>query len=326
MMEFRALAVGAALALAAAAALAQREPVQNYPSKPIRLIVPFAPGGGTDITARTIGQKLAEAWGQPVVIDNRSGAAGNIGMELAAKSPPDGYTLTLVSATHSVNPSLKSNLPYDLVRDLTPVTRATSQPYILVVHPAVPARSVAELLALARAKPGSLSYGSSGTGGFSHLSGALLASMTKTNLVHVPYKGGSPALSDVIAGQIQMVFATPLESGSQIRAGRVRTLAVSTTRRSIAFPEIPTLNEAGVPGFEVNGWYGILAPAKTPREIIAKLNAEITRILRTPEVVEHFARNGVEAVATTPEEFGAHIRAEIAKWKKVVAEAGLKAE
>jgi len=220
---------------------------QPYPTKPIRLIVPFAPGGGTDITARAIALKLTEAWGQTVVPDNRTGANGTIGVDIAAKSAPDGYTLTMISSSHSVNVSLYKKLPYDLIRDLSPITQATTQPYALVVHPSVPAKSVKELIALAKAKPGTLNYGSSGTGGLSHLSGALFSSLAGITITHIPYKGGAPAMTDVIAGQIQMLFSTILQSHAHIKAGRLRPLAVTTVKRSAAAPELPTMREAGAP-------------------------------------------------------------------------------
>ena len=299
---------------------------QPYPIKPIRLIVPFAPGGGTDITARAIALKLTEAWGQTVVPDNRTGANGTIGVDIAAKSAPDGYTLTMISSSHSVNVSLYKKLPYDLIRDLSPITQATTQPYALVVHPSVPAKSVKELIALAKAKPGTLNYGSSGTGGLSHLSGALFSSLAGITITHIPYKGGAPAMTDVIAGQIQMLFSTILQSHAHIKAGRLRPLAVTTVKRSAAAPELPTMREAGVPGYKVAGWYGILAPAKTPQPIITKLNQEIVRILHTDELKDRLSADGSEPVGNTPEQFGAHIKSEVAKWSKVVKEAGIRAE
>jgi tripartite-type tricarboxylate transporter receptor subunit TctC len=307
-------------------AQAQRDPAKAYPDKPIRLIVPFAPGGGTDITARTIALKLTEAWGQPVVTDNRAGANGTIGVDIATKSPPDGYTLTMISSSHSVNVSLYNKLPYDLVRDLAPITQATTQPYALVVHPSVPAKSVKELIAIAKAKPGTLNYGSSGTGGLSHLSGALLASLAGISITHVPYKGGAPAMTDVIGGQIQMLFSTILQSHAHIKAGRLRALAVTTAKRSGGAPELPTMQEAGVPGYEVAGWYGVLAPAGTPQAIITRLNKEIVRILHTEDVKERLSADGSEPVGNTPAQFAAHIKSEIAKWRIVVKEAGIRAE
>jgi tripartite-type tricarboxylate transporter receptor subunit TctC len=305
---------------------AQSDAAGNYPSKPIRLIVPFAPGGGTDLTARAIAIKLTEAWGQTVVPDNRAGANGTIAVDIATKSAPDGYTLTMISSSHSVNASLYKNLPYDLARDLAPITQATSQPYALVVHPSVQAKSVKELVALAKAKPDGYTYGSSGIGGLSHLSGALLCSLADIKLVHVPYKGGNPALSDVVGGQIQMLFSTLLQSDAQRKAGRVRALAVTTKKRSPGAPDLPTMQEAGVAGYEVAGWYGVLAPTKTPRPIIDKLNAEIVRILHSPDVQGRLAADGSEAVGNTPEQFAAHIKSELVKWSKVVRDANIRAD
>jgi tripartite-type tricarboxylate transporter receptor subunit TctC len=312
------IAVAAIFALPAGAA--------TYPSKPIRLIVPFAPGGGSDITARYLANKLNEAWGQPVIADNRAGANGTIAIDTCAKAPPDGYTLTTMSATHAVNVSLYSNLPYNLTRDLAFVTQTTTQPYALVIYPGLPAKSVKELIALAKAKPGALNYGSSGTGGLSHLAGALLDSMTGTKTVHIPYKGGAPAMTDVIAGQIQMLFSSVLQSHAHIKSGRLRALAVTTPKRVKAEPDLPTMQEAGVPGYEVTQWYGILAPAKTPQPIIAKLNAELVRILGTREAAERLAADGSEPVGTTSEQFAEHVRTEVAKWSKVVKEAGIRVE
>jgi tripartite-type tricarboxylate transporter receptor subunit TctC len=302
------------------------DPAADYPLKPIRLIIPFAPGGGTDITARTIAMKLSEAWGQTVVADNRAGANGTIAVEIATKSPPDGYTLTMISSSHSVNVSLYKKLSYDLLKDLSPITQATTQPYALVVHPSVPAKSVKELIALAKARPGTLNYGSSGTGGLSHLSGALLASLAGLKMTHVPYKGGAPAMNDVIAGQIHMLFSTILQSHAHIKSGRLQALGVTTAKRSPAEPELPTMQEAGVPGYEVAGWYGVLAPANTPQPIINKLNREIVRILKAPESAARLAADGSEPVGSSPGQFAAHIKTEVAKWAKLVKEADIRVE
>jgi tripartite-type tricarboxylate transporter receptor subunit TctC len=299
---------------------------EAYPTKPIRLIIPFAPGGGTDLTGRAIAQKLSESLGQTVVADNRAGANGTIGADLAAKAPPDGYTISMISSSHSVNPSLMKRLPYDLITDLAPITQATTQPYALVVHPSVPAKSVKELIALAKAKPGTINYGSSGTGGSSHLSGALLAHLANIQITHVPYKGGSPAMIDVISGQIQMLFSTILQSHTHIAAGRLRPLAVTTAKRSRAMPDLPTMAEAGVKGYEVAGWYGVVAPARTPKPIITRLNQEIVRALRMPDVGEKMAADGSEPVGSTPEQFGAHIKAEVAKWRDLIQKAGIRAD
>ena len=299
---------------------------QQYPTKPIRLIVPFAPGGGTDITARAIAMKLTEALGQTVVVDNRAGANGTIGADIAAKAPPDGYTLSMISSSHSVNPSIMKKLPYDLVTDLAPVTQATSQPYALVLHPSVAAKSVKELIALVKAKPNSLNYGSSGTGGLSHLSGALLCSMTGITMTHIPYKGGSPALTDLVGGQIQLLFSTILQAQSQLKGGRVRALAVTTAKRSAGAPDLPTMHEAGVTGYEVAGWYGMVAPLKTPAAIVARLNTETVKALRGPDIKDKLAADGSEPVGSTSEAFGLHIKTEVAKWNKLVKEASIRAE
>jgi len=322
----RVLAGAVLTACCAPAQAAERDPAAGFPARPVRLIVPFAPGGGTDITARAVALKLAESWGQTMVTDNRPGANGTIGVDLTAKSAPDGYTLVMVSSSHAVNVSLYSRLPYDLLKDLAPVTQMTRQPYSLVINPGLPAKSMKELIALARAKPGALNYGSSGTGGISHLAGALLGSLTGTTLVHVPYKGGNPAMTDVIAGQIQMLFGTILLTGAHVKAGRLRVLAVTTAQRWPGTPELPTMQEAGIPGFEITQWYGALAPARTPPALIAKLNRDIARVLHLPDVKEKLAADGADAVGNAPEAFGAHIRAEVAKYGKVVKELGLKLE
>jgi len=305
---------------------AQGDAPRDYPNKPIRLLCPFAAAGGVDITARAIAQQLTALWGQPVVVENRPGANGTIAVEIAAKAAPDGYTLTMISSSHSVNVTLQGHQPYDLVRDLAPITQATLQPYVLVVNPALPVQSVRDLIELAKAKPGTVNYGSSGTGGFSHLAGALFGSMAGVQLTHIPYKGGAPAMADVISGQIQMLFSTLLQSHGHIAAGRLRPLAVSTARRSASAPQLPTVEEAGVPGYEISGWYGVLAPAATPPAIIEKLNIAITRILRTPEMHRHLAVDGSEPVGSTPAQFGEHIRSEVAKWRRVIRELGIRAE
>lgn len=307
-------------------ASAREESVASFPSKPIRLVVPFTPGGGTDITGRTIALKLTDAWGQTVVADNRAGANGVIGVDIVTKSAPDGYTLTMISCSHSVNVSLYKNLPYNLVRDLSPITQATTQPYALVVHPSVLAKNVRELVAVAKSKPGTLNYGSSGIGGISHLAGALFGSLAEINIAHVPYKGGSAAMNDVIGGQIQMLFSSILQSHAHIKAGRLRALAVTTSRRSVWASELPTMQEAGVAGYDVAGWYGVLAPAKTPPAIIAKLNQEIVRILHTQDVKNRLAADGSDPVGNTPGQFSVHLKSEVAKWRKIINEAGIRAE
>ena len=304
----------------------QAATAQNYPTKPIRLIVPFAPGGGTDITARAVAQKLGESWGQTVVPDNRPGANGTIGVDITAKSAPDGYTITMISSSHAVNVGLYTKLPYDLLRDLAPVTQATSQPYVMVIHPSVPAKSVKEFIAYAKSKPGGVNYGSSGTGGIAHLGGALLGFIAGIEMVHIPYKGGAPSTLDLIAGQIQMQLGTLLLTGPHIKSGKLRVLAVTTPKRWPGTPELPTMQEAGVPGFAITQWYGMLAPAKTPPAIVNKLSQEISRLLHQPDVKERLAADGADAVGNTPAEFGAHIKSEIDKYGKLVKQIGLRAE
>jgi tripartite-type tricarboxylate transporter receptor subunit TctC len=298
----------------------------RYPIKPVRLIVPFAAGGGTDVTSRIVAQQLSERLGAQFVVDNRAGANGVIGVSIAAQSAADGYTLVAISTSHAVNVSVLKHQPYDLVRDLTPVIEFSSQPFALVINPSVPAKSVQELIALAKAKPGALNYGSAGPGGIIHLSSAMFESAAGIQLNHIPYKGGTPAMVDVMSGQIQMLFSTLLQANPQIKAGKLRALAVTSTKRNVSAPDLPTMIEAGVPGFEVAQWFGLLAPAKTPKPVVATLNTEIARILNAPEMRARFAAEGADVVAASPEEFGQHIRAEIAKWRKVVKQVGLKAE
>lgn len=308
------------------AALAQRTAALDYPARPIRLFCPFAAGGGVDITARVIAQKLTEGWGQAVVVENRPGANGTIAVDLVAKAPPDGYTLTMISSSHSVNVTLQKRQPYDLTRDLVPITQATVQPYVLVVNPGLPLRSVQDLVAMAKARPGAFTYGSSGIGGFSHLAGALFGSLAGIDLTHVPYRGGAPAMADVITGQIQMLFSTILQSHGHIASGRLRALAVSTAVRSASNPNVPTMQEAGIAGYEVSGWYGMMAPAATPPAIVEKLNQAIVHILRSPETHERLAVDGSEPVGNTSAQFGEHIRNEIAKWRRLIRELDIHAE
>jgi tripartite-type tricarboxylate transporter receptor subunit TctC len=249
-----------------------------------------------------------------------------IGVGIAAQAPPDGYTLVTITTSHAVNVSVLKHQPYDLVRDLAPIIEFSLQPFVLAINPAVPAKSVQELIALAKAKPGTLSYGSAGSGGILHLSGAMFASIAGIQLNHVPYKGGTPAMIDVMAGQIQMLFSTPLQANPQIKAGRLRALAVTSTRRNASIPELPTMIEAGVPGFDVSQWFGLLAPARTPKPVIATLNATTARILNAPDMRSRLAIEGADVVAGTADEFGRHLRAEIAKWRRLVEQIGLKPE
>lgn len=309
---------GIAAVVSAAGAAAQ-----GFPTKPIRFIVASAAGGGADITARAIAQRLGPALGQNVIVDNRAGAGGSIGLEIAARSAPDGHTVSLLSAAHTVAVSMRRGLPYDPVRDFAPISQMTAQPYVLVTHPSLAVGSVRELVALAKERATGVTFGSSGPGGLSHLAGALLGSMTGAKLIHVPYKGGGPALADVLSGQLDILFAAPLESAQHIKLGRVRALAVSSAGRSKAFPELPSVAEAGVPGYEVSGWYGLVAPAATPQPVIVRLNRELVRVLQLPDIVEYFAKDGIEPAGSAPDRFAAHVRVEVAKWKKVVDAAGI---
>jgi tripartite-type tricarboxylate transporter receptor subunit TctC len=303
------------------------EAAEPYPSKPLRFIAPNLPGGPTDILARLIGQKLAESLGQTVVIENRAGAGGNIGTEMAAKSPPDGYTLvTGNNATFGANVSLYPRLGFDPIKDFAPVVLVATQPNILVVHPSLPVDSVKGVIALARARPGELNYAGSGMGAAAHLAAELFKSMTGTSIVHVPYKSAAPALTDLIAGQTQLMFASSLSVMPHITGHRVRALAVTTGKRSRLMPELPTIAEAGVPGFEATTWHGVLVPAGTPAAIVDKLNAEINRMLQLPDVRERLAVLGAEILGGTRKEFADHIQREIPKWAKVVRESGARAE
>jgi tripartite-type tricarboxylate transporter receptor subunit TctC len=319
--------VGLAAFLAAGMAHAQQNPAAGYPAKPIKMVMPFPAGGPTDILGRLLGQKLTEAWGQNVVIDNRPGGGGMIGAGVAAKSPPDGYTIFLGGITTLViSTFLQKNMPYDPIRDFQPVTQATIQPILLMVHPSLPVRSVKEFVALARARPGEVNYASSGPGGSGHLAGELFRSITGVNIVHVPYRGAPPALTDLMSGQVQVMFGTMLASVPQIRIGRIRAVAITGPKRSIALPEVPTFAEAGMANYDASSWNGILVPTATPRAIIDKLNAELVKILRNPRVLDRLVNDGPVPVGNTPEEFAAVIRSEQAKWGKVIREANIRIE
>jgi tripartite-type tricarboxylate transporter receptor subunit TctC len=309
--------------LAHAAAFAQ----PAYPAKAIRFIVPFPPGGGTDIGTRIIAQKLAERFNQQVLVDNRGGAAGIIGTELAAKSPPDGYTIMMGNiGTHAINPSLYSKLPYDPVRDFVPITQAAGLPLFALAHPSLPVRNAKELIALAKSQPGNLNYSSSGAGGSMHVAAELFQSMAGVKLTHVPYKGGGPAVTDLIAGQVSLSFATVLETSQHVKGGRLRPLAVTSAGRSVAFPDIPTMAEAALPGYESISWLGVFAPAGTSRDIVTRLNTEIVRILGLPDVKERLLSQGAEPIANTTERFAAVQKADIAKYSKLMRESGVKVE
>ena len=320
------LAARAALALAGLAFAAAAGAQQAYPSKPIRVIVAFAPGGIADFAARSVTQKLSETLNVPVVVENRPGAGGITGSEVVARSAPDGYTLLVTSISHTINPSVRKNLPFDSVRDFAPVTLITDAPNFLVVHPSLPVKSVKELIALARARPGQVTYASSGTGTSTHLSGELFKAMARIDIVHVPYKGGGPAVIDLIGGHVQMMFSTLPSVLQQVRAGKLRGLAVTGARRFPPAREFPTMIEAGLPGYEVSGWSGMFAPAGTPKEAVARIAGEIAKILRAPELKERFFVQGAEPVGNTPEEFSTFVRSEIAKRKKVVEFSGTRAE
>jgi len=298
---------------------------QQYPSKPIRILVGFAAGGPTDVGARTISQKLIEAWGQPVVVEIRAGASGNIAAELVAKSPPDGYTLLLAVFAHAVNPSLYRKLPFDAVRDFAPVIQYASIANLLVVHPSVPARSVKALIAFAKTRPGELTAGSAGIGTSSHLGLVLLDSLAGTRVTHVPYKGLSAAHVDVVSGQITLLFDNVVSALPHAKAGRIHMLAVTTLNRWPGIPEVPAMAET-LPGYEVNSWYGLLAPAGTLRDIVSRLNAEVARGLKAPDARARLFAIGAEPLAQTPEAFGAFISAEVEKWAKVVQTAGIRIE
>jgi tripartite-type tricarboxylate transporter receptor subunit TctC len=295
---------------------------QAYPVKPIRLVLPYPPGGGSDTIGRPLAQKMSEGLGQQVVVENRGGANGNIGMEHVARAAPDGYTIVLaLTAQLAVNPGLYSKVPYDPVRDYAPITLLGTGTYILVVHPSLPVHSVKALIALAKARPGQIAYSSSGNGSGGHLAAELLNSMAGIRMLHVPYKGGGPALMDLIAGQVQVLFATQLASWPHIQSGRIRALAVSTARRPASIPNLPTVAETGLPGYDAGVWYGILAPAGTPREIIARLNAEIVRALSAPDYRKFLVGNGIDPIGSPPGELAQYIQSELVKWAKVVKDA-----
>jgi tripartite-type tricarboxylate transporter receptor subunit TctC len=301
-----------------------RASAQQYPSGPMRIVVPFTPGGGTDILARLLAQKLNESWGQPVVVDNRPGASGTVGTALVAKAAADGHTLLIVPAGYAGNPGLYKKLPYDHTRDLAPVSWLASGPLTLVVHPSLPAKSVKELIAFARAHPGEINFGSSGAGTLPHLSAELFNSMSGTRMVHIPYKGAGAAVTDVMAGRVPVYFMNILQSISLIKAGKLRALGVTTPERTPIAPDIPSIAEAGLKGYDMTNWYGLLAPAATPRDAIVKLNAEVVRILKLPELTNRLADDGMTVVASTPERFSEFLARETEKFTKVIEAAGIK--
>ena len=299
---------------------------QQYPAKPIRLLIGFAAGGPSDVIARTISQKLNEKWGQPVIVDIRPGAGGNIATEIAAKAPADGYTLLIPAFAHAVNPLLYSKLPFDAAKDFAPILLVASIANLLVVHPSIPAHSVKELIAFAKARPNQLVYGSAGSGTASHFAGELLNMMGGIKVTHIPYKGLAPAHTETMGGQLSMMFDGIVTGLPAVKAGRLRALAVTTLKRWQGAPDIPTMSEAGLAGFEVNSWFGLLAPAGTPREIVLRLNSEVARALHEPDARERLYSIGAEPMNNTPEEFAAYINAEMVKWSKVIKAAGIRVE
>jgi tripartite-type tricarboxylate transporter receptor subunit TctC len=318
----------AALAMAfACLVLAPMAHAQQYPDKPIRLVVPYPPGGGTDTLARPLAQRLAVELGQPVIVDNRGGAGGNLAMEAVARAPADGYTLVLALTPQlAVNVSLYDKVRYDPRHDFAPVSLLAEGPYLLVVHPSVPVNSIGELIALAKAKPGELNYATSGIGSGAHMAAELFTSMTGTRMTHTPYKGGGQALTDVLAGHVQLLFAPPVTVTQHITNGRLRALAITGTKRSASLPSVPTMSEAGVPGYDSSVWYGVLAPAGTPKDIVATLNAAMLKILKQPDFHALLVTNGMEPIGSTPSDFSKYIDTEIVKWSKVIKSAGIKVE
>jgi tripartite-type tricarboxylate transporter receptor subunit TctC len=296
---------------------------QDYPTKPIRFIVPYPPGGGTDVIARILQEPLAADLGQPIIIDNRGGAAGNVGTDLAAKAPADGYTILFTLSSHTINPKLYDKLPFDVERDFVPVSLATLVPQILVAHPSVPPNSVSELIALAKANPGKLNYASVGTGSPAHIAGELLKLRTGVDIVHVPYKGGGPAVIDTIGGQVQLAFVSMPAAWQHVKAGKLKALAVTSATRSLTAPDVPTIAET-VPGYVVDSWYGALAPAKTPPAAVAKLNAAFAKVLDNPQVKERLLAQGAEPAPSSPAEFDRRIKDELAKWELVIKSAKIR--
>ena len=318
---------GKLLAAAAFALLSTPALCADYPMKPVRVYVGASIGGGVDITARMLAIKLSDLFKQQFIVENRAGASGNIGTEQVARAAPDGYVLLMGTiGTLAINPGLYKNLPYDTVRDFAPIARAADSTNILAVHPSVPVRDVKQLTAVARQRPGELLFGSPQNGTAGHLAGELFNSMAHVKLVHIPYKGGAPAMIDLISGQIQLMFATASTSLQFIRAGKIRALAVTTAKRTALVPELPTMIESGMPGFEVNNWYGLVAPAKTPPDIITVLNRQVRAALESPDVKESMLKQGLDPAGGTPDEFGAYIKSELAKWSKVIRASGATAQ
>lgn len=310
---------GVALALA----LVESSAAQVYPTRPVRFIAPFAAGGGSDLIARKLAQKLTDALGQSVVVDNRTGGSGVIGTEIVAKAPPDGHTIMMTTPTFTVNPSLMTKLPYDNIRDFAPISLIATAPHLLAVHPSVPAKSVKDVVVLARARPEQLTFSSGSTGGSSHLSGELFNSMARIKMTHVPYRGGGQAVLAIVTGEVSLGFVDLVSMLPHVKSGRVRGIALTSLKRSSVLPDLPTIAESGYPGFQSGIWYGVVAPARTPAEIIARLNSELVKIVRSPDFLDSLRAEGAEAVASTPEYFGDHIKKETARWAKVIKEANI---
>ena len=322
--ELRVL-VGMVLAGVAGGVSAQTNAPAQYPTKPIRFVVPFVPGGPTDIQGRMLGEKLGQRLGQQVIVDNRGGAGGNIGMEIVARAPADGYTLVIATVgTWAVNPHLYQ-LPFDVVKDFSPITQVSTSPGVLIVHPSVNAKTVKELIALAREKPGALNYGSSGVGGFGHISGELFTLLTKTKMTHIPYKSSAPSLTDLISGQIQVLFNNMISTTPHVKANRVRALATTGAKRSPALPDVPTVAEAGVPGYENSSWSAVGGPPGMSKALVGRLHKEFIEILKMPDIQQKHADVGAEIIGSTPEQFQAYLKAEVAKFGKLVKAAGIKA-
>jgi tripartite-type tricarboxylate transporter receptor subunit TctC len=323
-MQFRQAWLTVALCLCGPAAAQSVDP-SAFPSRPVRMVVPFPPGGSNDIVGRFLAQRLSERLGQPVVVDNRAGADGIIGTELVARGDPDGYTLLIVSSTYTMNPAIHK-LPYDPVKSLTPIARLASGGNVIAVTPGLPVNTIRELIALAKTKAGHLRYASSGVGGFNHFGGELFNMLAGVSLEHVPYKGGGPAMVDVMGGQVEVVFGTLIQALPHIRSGKLKALGVGSARRSPLLPQVPTISDAGVPGYDGSIWWGILARAGTPAPIVTKLNGEINAVLRDPEAAKRLAAEGAEPVTDTPEAFGKLIAAELAKWSRIAKQAGIRAQ
>jgi tripartite-type tricarboxylate transporter receptor subunit TctC len=316
----------AAFALAMASCAANAQSGAAYPVKPLRFVVPYTPGGGTDLMARALAARMAENMGQAVIVDNRAGAGGNLGMEFVAKSPPDGYTIALaLTAQYVVNPALYPKLPYDPVKDYAPIMLVARNPYVLVVHPTVPAKSVKELLSLAKARAGQLTFSSSGNGSGAHLSGEMMKTMGGVNMLHIPYKGAGAQMPDLIAGQVHLSFVTWSSVGPQVKGGRLRALGVTTIKRSPALPDLPAIAET-LPGYDLPVWYGIVAPAGTPREIVTRLNTELLRVITLPDFKQRIEVDAVEPIGSTPEQLGDYIKVELVKWAKIVKDSGAKVD